>query len=217
MREALTFFAKFKSDIIIKTKNVDIDLFSSLSHHLKEPLTSIKSNLQLIVKKYKDNMEENITSRLQNVLSQCLILENRIIESLDNYTVKLGEKVEIDKMEYEILIIEDDIETLNFLINYFEDIGVRCKGFLEGNKGLKKIKSSNPKLILLDIILPDTSGYEIMKQIREAKILEDVPIFFLTAIPSSEVEKKAQEFKVTGTIYKPFDLTDLNDVLKYFK
>ena len=113
MREALIFFTKYKSDIIIKTKNVDIDLFSSLSHHLKEPLTSIKSNLQLIVKKYKDNMEENITSRLQKVLSQCLILENRIIESLDNYTVKLGEKVEIDKMEDDILIIEDDIETLN--------------------------------------------------------------------------------------------------------
>ena len=72
------------------------------------------------------------------------------------------------------------------------------------------LKSYLPKLVLLDIILPDINGYEVLKRIRSNSKLKDIPVFFLTAIPCVEVEKKAQELNATGSILKPFNLADFN-------
>jgi CheY-like chemotaxis protein len=70
---------------------------------------------------------------------------------------------------------------------------------------------------LLDIILPDISGYEVIKTIRFDYLYNDLPIFFLTAVPGSELEEKARDFNVTGTILKPFDLEQLDIVFNYLK
>jgi len=68
IREALEFFIQYRSKIILKDKNVEIDLLSRLSHDLKEPLTSIKGYVQLIIEKSGDSMEKNIILILKNVL-----------------------------------------------------------------------------------------------------------------------------------------------------
>ncbi len=62
IREALRFF--------IQCKGLDL---SNLSHDLKEPLTSIKGYLQLIVETRGDTIDSNIISTLKNVLNQCMI------------------------------------------------------------------------------------------------------------------------------------------------
>ncbi|MFX0080522.1 MAG: response regulator [Candidatus Hodarchaeota archaeon] len=188
---------------------------SNLSHDLKEPLTSIKGYLQLIIETYGDSIESNVLSTLKSVLNQCLILENKIVEYLDKFEI---EEEGIDqKIEYDILLVEDDQETVNLLVSYFESMGVSCKGVLSGFKGLKELKRYIPKLILLDIILPDINGYEILKRIRADEKLKKIPVFFLTAIPSVEVEKKSLDLGVTGSILKPFNLTDFDVIYKYLE
>ncbi|MFX0163695.1 MAG: response regulator [Candidatus Hodarchaeota archaeon] len=204
IREALKFF--------IQCKGLDL---SNLSHDLKEPLTSIKGYLQLIIETYGDSIESNVLSTLKSVLNQCLILENKIVEYLDKFEI---EEEGIDqKIEYDILLVEDDQETVNLLVSYFESMGVSCKGVLSGFKGLKELKRYIPKLILLDIILPDINGYEILKRIRADEKLKKIPVFFLTAIPSVEVEKKSLDLGVTGSILKPFNLTDFDVIYKYLE
>ena len=64
IREALKFFIEYKSKIAIKNKNVDIDLLSSLSHDLKEPLTSIKGYLQLIIEAHGNKLEDKVISTI---------------------------------------------------------------------------------------------------------------------------------------------------------
>ena len=85
IREALKFFIEYRSKIILKNKNVDIDLLSSLSHDLKEPLTSIKGYLQLIIEAYATELDDKVISIIKNVLSQCQILEKKIVEHLDKF------------------------------------------------------------------------------------------------------------------------------------
>jgi len=214
IRDALRFFIEYRSKIIIKDKNVDIDLLSSLSHDLKEPLTSIKGYLQLVIETFGSKLDDNILSIMKNVLNQCLILEDKIINNLDKFDFEKDDEAD-KKTKYDLLIIEDDVETVNLLTSYFESIGVSSKGVLSGFKSLKELKRTIPSLILLDIILPDINGYEILKRIRSDKRLKDIPVFFLTAIPSIEVQKKVKELGATGAILKPFNLSDFDKLQKY--
>ena len=214
IREALKFFIEYRSKIIIRYKNVDIDLLSSLSHDLKEPLTSIKGYLQLIIETHGNTLEDKVLSMIKNVLGQCSILENKIIDYLDKFENSKEEEIK-ELIEYDLLLIEDDVETVNLLTSYFDSLGISCLGVLSGFKGLKELKRNIPKLILLDIILPDINGYEVLKRIRADNKLKDIPVFFLTAIPSIEVQKKIQELGATGAILKPFNLSDFDTIHKY--
>jgi len=218
IREALKFFIEYRSKIKINYKNQDVDLFSALSHELKEPLTSIKGYVQLITEKYGNSLEaldNNIISMLESVLTQCAMLEDRIVKLEKS---EIGEiTIDDDLLEYDILLIEDDNETVNLLTSYFEMEGISCKGVLEGVQGLDALKKFKPKVILLDILLPDISGYEVIKKIRSDKRYSTLLIFFLSAIPRTEVEKKAQELGADGFILKPFNLSDFEIIFKYLK
>ncbi len=206
IREALKFF--------IQCRGLDLP---SLSHGLKEPLTSIKGYLQLIIETSGDSLDDNIVSTLKNVLNQCSILENKIVDYLDKFEPESEEVDAGDEIEYDLLLIEDDVETVNLLTSYFESIGISCKGILSGFKGLKELKRYIPKLVLLDILLPDINGDEILTKMKADDKLKSIPVYFLTAIPSIEVEKKALELGAAGSILKPFNLSDFDIISKYLK
>ncbi len=206
IREALKFY--------IQCRGLDLP---SLSHGLKEPLTSIKGYLQLIIETSGASLSDNVVSTIKNVLNQCSILENKIVDYLDKFELE-KEEVDIDeKIKYDLLLIEDDVETVNLLTSYFESIGITCRGILSGFKGLKELKRYTPKLVLLDIILPDINGYEILKRMKADDKLKSIPVYFLTAIPNVEVEKKVGELGAAGSILKPFNLTDFDVLQKYLK
>jgi len=206
IREALKFY--------IQCRGLNLP---SLSHGLKEPLTSIKGYLQLILETSGDSLDDNIVSTLKNVLNQCSILENKIVDYLDKFEPE-KEEVEVgNEIEYDLLLIEDDVETVNLLTSYFDSIGITCRGFLSGFKGLKELKRYTPKLVLIDIILPDINGYEILKKMKADDKLKTIPVYFLTAIPSVEVEKKVAELGAVGSIMKPFNLSDFDVLYKYLK
>jgi len=206
IREALKFF--------IQCRGLDLP---SLSHGLKEPLTSIKGYLQLIIETSGDSLDDNIVSTLKNVLNQCSILENKIVDYLDKFEPESEEVDTGDEIEYDLLLIEDDAETVNLLTSYFDSIGISCKGILSGFRGLKELKRYRPKVVLLDIILPDINGYEILTRMKADNKLKSIPVYFLTAIPSVEVEKKVIELGAAGSILKPFNLSDFDIISKYLK
>ncbi|MFX1570744.1 MAG: response regulator [Promethearchaeota archaeon] len=215
IREAIEFFIDYKSKIISKDKKVDINLLSNLSHELKEPLTSIKAYLQFITEEHNDSMEDDLKKMARNAFNQCINLERKIVENLEKPDLEKFDTATENNKQYDILIIDDSIETVNFLTTYFRRKGYSCKGVFSGLNGLKELRHYTPKILLLDIILPDISGYEVFKTIKSMNTLKNVIIFFLTAIPSSEVEKEAQALKPTGIIYKPFSLTDFEEIYKH--
>jgi len=206
IREALKFF--------IQCRGLDLP---SLSHGLKEPLTSIKGYLQLIIETSGDSLDDNIVSTLKNVLNQCSILENKIVDYLDKFEPEREEDDVNNEIEYDLLLIEDDVETVNLLTSYFDSIGISCKGILSGFKGLKELKRYRPKVVLLDILLPDIKGYEIIKRMKADDNLKSIPVYFLTAVPSIEVEKKVVELGAAGSILKPFNLSDFDVITKNLK
>jgi len=208
IRESVNYFIQQKPGLANEDLNLlDTQTLTNISHALKEPLTSIKGFSQLLIENYKDEMEEDVFNTIQNIFNQSLLLEKKIINILDN--------IKTETTQYDILLIEDDLATIRLLTSYFESKGYTCKGVVSGSKGLEEIKNNPPKLVLLDIILPDYSGYEICKKIKSNKDLRNMAVYLLTAIPGSEVEKNLEDSNADGYILKPFDFSDFEVIFQY--
>jgi len=211
IRDSVDYYIEQKSDFLSGgLQGMNEKTISNISHALKEPLTTIKGFSQLLLENYKEELEPEVLSTIKNIFDQSMLLENKIINILDNI------KTDDVEHQYDILLIEDDLATIRLLTSYFESKGYKCKGVVSGTKGLEEIRGGMPKLILLDIILPDISGYEICKMIKDHHKYKEIPIFLLTAIPGSEVEKKMSETKADGFILKPFDFADFEILFQYF-
>lgn len=180
---------------------------SAFTHALKERLTTIKGNLQLIVEKYQKDLNSDILSIITNLLDEIKQFENRFILKLENLDAKIA--------QYDILLIEDDLSTIELVTNYFDAKGYTCKGVITGLKGIEELNFNLPKLILLDILLPDVSGFEICKRLKSHEKLKNTPVIYLTAVPEHKVKEKIQETRAEGYILKPFDLSDFEFVFKY--
>lgn len=178
---------------------------SNVSHALKEPLTSIKGYSQLLLDDTSFPLSKNIVSIIRSIYNQSLLLENKIINIVDN----------IDKLNnnYDVLLVEDDISTVRLVTSYLDNKGLKSKGVISASTCLEELKNNFPKFILLDIVLPDRSGYDLCKEIKSNPDFVDVPIYFITAIPGSEVELHLEESRADGYILKPFDLSDFQFII----
>lgn len=183
--------------------------FAQLSYDLKESLTSIKGFSQLIIEKFSNKLDPDILLRIKEIYSQSLLLENNINE--------IQNDKETENIMYDILIIEDDAPTIMVLTDFFELKGYTCKGVLSGIKGLEELNRSTPKLIILDVILNDISGYEICNKIKSNENLKEIPVFYITAIPESEVVKKTKETRANGFFLKPFNFSQFEILFDYLK
>ena len=89
-----------------------------------------------------------------------------------------------------ILIIEDDPFLSEMYATKFNQSGFQTELATDGKKGLEKIKTSKPDLILLDIVLPKMDGFEILKKIKKDSKLKEIPLILLTNLgQKNEVEK----------------------------
>jgi len=116
-------------------------------------------------------------------------------------------------INYDILIIEDDIPTTRLLNNFFESKGIACTAIVNGTKALEELENYIPKLILTDITHPGLNGYDLCKEIKSNQKLRNIPVFFCTARFGSEVEKHLTETRADGYIHKPFDFSDFDIIL----
>jgi len=201
IRESVEFFI----DYSLKPK--PITTLSKLSHDLKEPLTSIKGFSHLLIENYRDKLDWNTLSKIKEVYDQSLILEEIITTALDNS--------HYGKLEYDILLVDDDASTNNVLIDFFQLKGYSCKDVISGLGSFKELEIYKPKLILLDILLPDMSGYEICKKLKSDNNYSSIPIYFITAVPESEVKQKLNETMADGYFLKPFNFPEFEILFRY--
>lgn len=201
IREAVNFYINFNSN------RTFFQNISNIYHDLKEPLTSIQGFSQLIIENEADELKPSVLTKIKEVYSQSTYLEKKINELLYD--------IEPKSSQYDILIIEDDSATVTVLIDFFESKGYSCMGVSSGTKGLMELNVSIPKIILLDIILPDINGYEICKKIKNDENLKKIPVFYITAIPESEVRKNLNETKADGFFLKPFKFAKFEVLFDY--
>lgn len=181
--------------------------FSKVAHNLREDLSSIKGFSQILIQEYKDELSWDLLLKIKEIFDKSINLENLLNKILDETEVKID--------NYDILIIDDDKSTIYLISEFFKKKGISFKATGLGQEGMYLIQKNAPKLILLDILLPDEDGYEICKLIKSNNELKNIPIFYITAVPESEVKEKLKVTGADGYFLKPFDMSQFNLVLNY--
>ena len=113
-------------------------------------------------------------------------------------TYKLNEKPTI-------LVIDDTADNLFLIANLLKPF-YNVLVANSGEKGLAYIRNNakqQPDLILLDIIMPELSGYDVLQQLKQDPLTQFIPIIFLTAMSNPEDEKKGLELGAVDYITKP--------------
>ena len=208
IRQSVNSFIEDSSRVSSELSKLSPATLSNISHALKEPLTSIKGYSQLLLESedYIGKLSNHVEETIKNIFDQSNLLENIIKNFLDN--------IKPDIAPYDILLIEDDLATIRLITSYFESKKYVCKGVVSGTKGLEELRRTIPKVILLDIILPDLSGYDICHTIKTDNDFKKIPVFFLTAISASEVKKHLRTSLADGYILKPFNFSDFNIIFE---
>ncbi len=85
-----------------------------------------------------------------------------------------------------ILIIEDDTFIADMYETKFKMSGFEVVRAENGVKGIKAAKENNPDVIVLDIVMPQMDGFEVLKAIKEDSKIKDIPIIFLTNLGQRE-------------------------------
>ena len=183
---------------------------SKISHDLRGPLTSIKGFSQLLIEGYSDKLDVEVLLRLKEIFNQSIFLKKKIDEIFAD--------IEPQTEYYDVLIVEDDDATVMLLSDFFELRGHVSKGVSTGVKGLEELARNTPKIILLDIVLPDINGYEICKKIKfseKLKKLKEIPVYYITAVPEPDVSKHLNETGADGYFLKPFDFAQFEVLFEY--
>ena len=109
-------------------------------------------------------------------------------------------------MSKKILIIDDDIKLNRLLASFLQDFGFEVLTATHPDDGLKMLEQKEPGLIILDIMLPETNGFEVCKQIRRTS---QIPIIMLTA--RGEVTDRVLGLELGADDYlpKPFEPREL--------
>lgn len=105
-----------------------------------------------------------------------------------------------------ILVIEDDDNIATALEFVISREGMSYERIASGGEALSRIRDTRPDLVLLDIMLPEVSGYDICRIVRTDPGLSDVKILMMTARGSAAEQKKVLELGADGFISKPFEL-----------
>jgi len=127
-----------------------------------------------------------------------------------------------DDKKLKIYLIDDDEIHLTTAELYLQDEYEVHKA-KSGQEALDNIANNKfiPNIILLDLMMPNMTGWEVFKRLRQIDFLKNVPIAFVTSIAEKEEKDKAFKMGIADYILKPFNMTELKgrvkDIRKKFK
>ncbi len=109
--------------------------------------------------------------------------------------------------KFKLLIIEDEVSICTGLVDVFVFHGYHVAFTHNGNEGLRMAKSGQYDLILLDVMLPEVDGFEILRQIRAVD--KEQPVIMLTAKNQDEDVINGLSLGADDYIAKPFSVAQL--------
>ena len=118
-------------------------------------------------------------------------------------------QVEINPSEYTVLIVDDTIANVLLLKVLIGNQKYRIVTAGNGMEALQAVEKESPDLILLDIMMPDLDGYEVIKHLKADPVTQDIPVIFLTALHNPEDIVKGFKLGASDYVSKPFNHEEL--------
>ncbi|MGD8779687.1 MAG: response regulator [Ignavibacteria bacterium] len=110
---------------------------------------------------------------------------------------------------HKILVVDDQPDNVYILQDRLENEGYEVITAYEGETGIKKAKEEEPDLILLDVMMPKISGFDVCKILSGDETTRDIPIILLTALIDPEDLKKGFQSGAFDYVKKPFNKVEL--------
>lgn len=107
------------------------------------------------------------------------------------------------------MIIDDEVDLTNMAKIQLELSGFTVDVAYNGTDGLKRISEFFPDLILLDIIMPDMDGFQVLQKLREKEKTAKIPVVMFTTCSQKEDKEKAYLLGAIDYLTKPVNLSNL--------
>lgn len=107
-------------------------------------------------------------------------------------------------MAVDVLIAEDEpsiLESLDFILRR---AGWSIDSVTDGEAVLERVRRSRPRVLVLDVMLPRRSGFDVLKQLRADGETRDLPVLILTAKGQQQDRRIAEELGADGFVTKPY-------------
>ena len=113
-----------------------------------------------------------------------------------------------------IYMLEDDTSIQNFVLYTLKNTGFEAEGFERPSDFWKRMEEQTPDLLLLDIMLPEEDGMEILKKIRENRKTKNLPVIMLTAKDTEYDKVLGLDTGADDYVAKPFSMMELMSRIK---
>ena len=110
---------------------------------------------------------------------------------------------------YEILVIDDNESNCEVIVGILQADGYHLSSAVSGREGLKRMKAQRPHLLLLDMMMPEMSGEDVMQAMRADPDLADIPVILITARASEEDRIEGLRLGADDYLPKPIFAAEL--------
>lgn len=114
----------------------------------------------------------------------------------------------------QILVIDDELDILQLLVEDLTDQGYDVISAVDGGDGLKKIYLHRPDLVLLDMMMPVLTGYDVLRTIRGDPTIKDLPVILLSVLDPADAERIVRELGAIPYVTKPWSQDILDELIK---
>jgi DNA-binding response OmpR family regulator len=113
-----------------------------------------------------------------------------------------------------ILVVDDEPKIVELLTRGLEQRAYRVLTAGDGEEAWRQALNDQPDLILLDVLMPKLSGFELLRRLKEHEQTRHIPVVMLTAKGDTSAIFKAQELQATDYLTKPFEFVKLARLLR---
>jgi len=117
-------------------------------------------------------------------------------------------------MAKKILVTDDELPLRQLVKLNLTASGYKVRTATTGQEGLKLAEQEKPHLILLDIRMPDMSGWGVLIALKTNRKLEKVPVVIMTASPPTQEDEEIRALRAGGVLNKPFSVEELLQQVK---
>jgi diguanylate cyclase (GGDEF)-like protein len=109
-----------------------------------------------------------------------------------------------------VMMIDDEPMLIELVRAFLDDAGyTEFRGESDPVVGLERLRADPPDLLLLDLMMPGLSGFEVLRQVRAAPMLQMMPVIVMTSASDSRVKLRVLELGATDFLEKPVDPSEL--------
>jgi len=114
----------------------------------------------------------------------------------------------------DVLIVEDEPSILDSLDFILKRAGWNISAVTDGDAAIAAVGELRPKVLVLDVMLPKKSGFEVLKHLRAQPKSKDLPVLMLTAKGQQQDRRIAEELGANGFVTKPYSNSEVVEAVR---